>query len=224
MTNRAGATAFILKNVNKIMPDGINVKLVEDELNRLTDIKFKAYMQGLRDGTLTLKLRVPNGHKVKLSVERNLKLAKELGIEFFQHLWLTDPATQKQFLTPQKYLVVDLPLRRQAQTLEHKVSIADNNNSIDQLTDQPTGASKSSSISLPELQMLRSQGGDAAIIEFIKYRGGDKAGFNMMNRLIHREGSVSQATLAQYPSRVKSNETLSSFLFGMNLDNTLLAG
>jgi hypothetical protein len=221
MANRKAAQEFILKYIHALLPDGQNRKLYEDFFATLSDEDFGKLMDDLASGKEILKLRVPNGNPMKLSVERNLAIAKELGHEFFQHLELTDPSTGVTFRTPKKYLILLLMFRRQAQTLQNKISIPEDTSHTDQLTDQPTGPSKGSKISLPELQILYAQGLDKAITEVIKYRGGDRKGFNAMNRLIYREGAVNQEVLAKINTRVKATDTLKSYLEAMHLTNNL---
>jgi hypothetical protein len=221
MGNRKAAEEFILKYIHAMLPDGQNRTLYENFFKTLSDDQFAKFMDDLESGKEILKLRVPNGNPMKLSVERNLAIAKELGHEFFQHLEITDPSTGVTFRTPKKYLILLLMFRRQAQTLQNKISIPENTSHTDQLTDQATGPSKGSKISLPELQVMYAQGLDSTITEVMKYRGGDRKGFNIMNRLIYREGSVHQSVLGNINTRVKATDTLSSFLDAMHLTNNL---
>lgn len=220
MSNRKAATEFILEYIDKLLPDGRNQKLYADYFSTLSDSEFEKFIADLEKGEI-LKLQAPNDAPVKLSTERNLELAKELGHEFFQHLEITDPATGVLYRTPKKYLILLLILRRQAQTLQNKISIPSDNQHVDQLTDQPTGPSKGAKASLPELQIWHAQEMDASITELIKYRGGDRRGFNLMNRLVYREGGVSQKVLSNANTRVKSTDTLKNLLEGMHLTNNL---
>lgn len=221
MSNRKEATEFILTYIDKILPDGKNRALYTDYFNNISDEEFSALMDKLESGEEILKLICPNGNDVKLSVERNLSIAKELKHDFFEHLILTDQSTGVVYKTPKKYLTGLLPVRRQAQTLINKVSIPEHNNTTDQLTDQPTGPSKGSKISMPELQVIYAQGMDKTITELIKYRGGDRKGYGLMNRLIMREGGVRQETLSRFPTKVKSTMTLGSILYAQHLDNNV---
>ena len=221
MANRKAATRELLKYIDKILPGGENVKVYEEQLGKLTDAEFDAYMEKLESGEETLFLVAPNLAKNRLSVERNLEIAKELNHNFFERLWLTDPHTGTTYLAPIPYLVVDLPLRRQAQLLNKKISIPDNNDHIDEMTGQPTGPSKGSKLSFPELQTLYAQGLDRTIEELIKFRGGDTEAFRQMNAEMINKGSVSLDALADKGTRVKSTETLSVLLKSMHLDNNL---
>jgi hypothetical protein len=221
MSNRKAATAMILKYIEKILPGSPNTAFYTMRLSEMTDKEFDQFMKNLEDGTEILTIKTPNLSKQKLSLDRNLAIAKELGHDFFQYLILTDPTTGEVYKTPVKYLVIDVPLRRQVQLLQSKATIPENNKHIDELSGQSTGPSKGSKISFPELQVLFAQGLDATITELIKFRGGDAQAFNAMNRSIIETGGVSIEYLSQFGTKVKSVTTLSTLLKTIHLDNTL---
>ena len=95
-----------------------------------------------------------------------------------------------------------LQSKAEAQLLEYKISIADDNSHIDELTGQPTGDSKSTNISFPQYLILRSRGLDKSAEEFFKVRGGDAAAFNASNRAIIERGSVTLDQLRQLGTRL----------------------
>ncbi|MCO6704853.1 hypothetical protein [Streptomyces sp. CHB9.2] len=221
MGNRKAATDMILRYIDKILPGSPNTEFYRTSLAAMSDKQFGEFMNRLESGEETLTINVPNLGKHKLDLQRNLAIAKELGHEFFEHLLLTDPTTGQLYQTPVKYLVIDLPLRRQVQLLESKSTIPENNKHIDELSGQSTGPSKGSKISFPELQVLFAQGLDSTITELIKFRGGDSKAFNAMNRSIIDTGSVNLEYLSQFGTKVKSVTTLSVLLKTIHLDNTL---
>lgn len=221
MGNRKAATAELLRLIDMLLPGSDNKKLYEERLEKLSDQEFDNYMAKLESGEEVLSLIAPNLSKFKLNLERNLKIASQLKHEFFQHLILTDAASGTVYKTPRKYLVIDLPLRRQQQLLFKKISIASDNRHVDELTGQPRDESKGSSVSFPEVQVLNAQGFDRALEEMLKFRGGDVKAFQAMNRLIIETGGASQNAINRNPSRVKSTETLSALFKGMHLDNNL---
>lgn len=221
MGNRKAATEMILRYIEKILPGSPNTAFYVKRLAEMSDAEFDRFMRNLEDGSEILSIRTANLSKYKLSLDRNLAIAKELGHDFFQYLILTDPTTGEVYRTPVKYLVIDVPLRRQVQLLQSKATIPENNKHIDELSGQSTGPSKGSKISFPELQVLFAQGLDATITELIKFRGGDAKAFNAMNRAIIENGGVSIEYLAQFGTKVKSVTTLSTLLKTIHLDNTL---
>jgi len=220
MSQRKKATDAILYWIDRLLPGSDNVAYYKERLDAMENEEFEQYMRRLKDGEEVLSLTVANLSEKRLSVERNFEIAQELGHSFFQRLWLTDPQTQTQYLTPVPYLVMDLPVKRQAQMLAKKSNIPEKNDVADSVTGQATGPSKGSSLSFPELQVLQSQGLEKTIEELIKYRGGDEKAYRAMNRAIIRDGSVSLSQI-QGQSRVKGTETFSTYLKSAHLQNNL---
>lgn len=230
MGNRKKATDYILKHIAMFDPnDKANVQLTKQFLESLSDEQFEDYMRRLRkpengaedQGRETLTYYAPNLSKIKLEVKRNLEIADAIGHNFFERLWLTDPQTGETYLTTQAHMVVDLPIRRQAQLLIKKSSIPANNNTVDELSGQPTGESKGGKLSFPELQAQVAQQLDNTILEEIKIRGGDEIAYQEFERQMLETGSASLEQLLSLGTKVKSTETLSKLFKGMHFDNNL---
>ena len=219
--NRRAAESVILKYIQEIDPSGHNKALYELKFKSMTDSEFEFFIDRLEDGKQHLAIVAPNFSPVKLDVERNFEVAEQLGHNFFQHVWMPERDGVPAYLTPIPYLVIDLPLRRQAQLLEKKISIPADNNAVDDFTGQVTGASKGSKISYPEVQVVSAMGLDKSLEELMKARGGDEGAFNAMNSMIQRTGSVSLAAIERFSTGVKSKQALNTLLAGMMLSSTL---
>mgnify|MGYP000225759971 CR=1 FL=1 len=205
--------------LDKVDKSGRSTSELKRLFASLSDEDFIDFIDAIAEKRYFIPIMIDNLSDHGVTVENNLVVAKELGYEFFQQLWVTDPTTGKCFLTPLKYLIVDLPIRRQIQTLENKVSIPEDNKHIDEMTDQPTGVSKGSSLSFPEILVVYSHGNEKPIVEFIKYRGGDLEGMRAMEKMIHETGYASMDKLDTLNTEVKSTQTLGILLKGMHLDN-----
>lgn len=222
MKNRKAAEAAILAFMDAIVPGGSNRKLYLEKFKNMSDEEFDQYIERLRSEKEYLSVTRSNLDKsAKITIRRNLAIAKSIGHEFFQRLWLTDPQTGRVYLTPLKYLVVHLPFRRQVQILVKKISIPKDNRHIDEMSGQATGDSKGAKLSMPELRVLYARGLSETIKELFSYRGGDSKKFNAMNRMIIETGGVKMQGLDGLPTRAKSIDTLSILLKGMHLDNNL---
>lgn len=219
--NRKAAEAVILEYIEKLMPGSPNTQIYRDRFAAMSDQEFDTFMTQLENEEIFLTIQAPNLSEHKLSIERNLALATELGHEFFERVWMDEGNDIPPYLTNHKYLIVDLPLRRQAQLLTKKISIPKNNNTVDMMTGQPTAGSKGSKISYPELQIMAALGLDNCAIEFMKYRGGDLKGFNAMNTAISKTGGVELEALDKLGTKVKSTQTLTTYLTAMHLSNSL---
>lgn len=220
--NRKAMEAFILSCLDEMLPDGYNTALYKKEVfAKMNDDEFDQFVKDLKSKKKQLAIVVPNFSQVKISMERNFALGDKLGHSFFQHIWMPAKDGMPAYKTPVPYLVIHLPLLRQAQLLEKKISIPDDNLTVDDLTGQPTGGSKGSKISYPEVQVIAALGLDKSLEEMMKYRGGDEKGFAAMNAMIARTGSVSMKSIEPYASGVKSVQALNAFLTAMQLKSTL---
>lgn len=221
--NRKAAEEFILKFVAKIAPnDKSNVEIYQNMFSQMSDKAFDDFMSSIESGNNRLAVISPNFGKTGISVANNLKLAKELNHQFFQKILIEGDEDTPTYLTPIPYLVVLLPLRRQAQLLVKKISIPEDSKVIDDMTGQPTGRSQGSRLSYPEIQVLAADGLDAATEEFIKWRGGDIKGMNAFNDSISKTGSVSMQAIQHLAGGVEATKTFSIYLNCMHLQNTLV--
>lgn len=220
--NRKAAEQVVYEFIEKLAPGGENVQIYKDLFKTLDDNAFDAFITRIEKGESKLAVVVPNfASKTSLSTECNLELAKELGHNFFERIWIQGDGTTPTYLTPIPYLVVDLPLRRQAQILVKKISIPEDSKTIDNFTGQVSGKSKGSKISYPEIQVLAAMGLDSCLEEFLKYRGGDIKGHDAMNKFMARTGGVSLKALKPYASGVESTRTFKTYLMCAHLESTL---
>ena len=221
MPNRAKAESLILKLMQEIEPTGYNVSQYKKILSTMSDKDFHAYMQGLQDGTQCLVAFKPLYEAKGITVENNFKVAKKYGLNFFERLVFTGDPSVPDHKTAIEFLVVDLPYRRQSQTVVKGVSVPEHNNTIDQLTYQATGDSKGAKISYPEMQVMMGMGLTKSLEELVQYRGGDRGGFNAYNAMFMRYGSANLKTLSQFSTGVESTRTVKTYLASINLTTTL---
>jgi hypothetical protein len=219
--NRQAATAFILANLEALLPGNSDTARYKTFLEGMTAKAFEDYMLDLKSGKRYVTLTAPNFGKSNLSIERNFALAKKLNVEFFHKLWIEGDSETPTMLTPIKYLVLKLPFRLASQRLAKKMSIPKTQRVINTLTGQPTGESKGASISYPELRVCAAMGLENSMVELMKYRGGDARGGAALNASILRTGRTSLKTLSYFASGVESTNTIRTFLACAHLKSTL---
>lgn len=221
--NRKQAEAFILEYINKIDPSGENGRVTSELMSSMDDEKFDEWMHKFSKGKDRPIIITPNfSETIKLDVKRNLAIGRELGHDFFKRIWInsSDP-NMPSYLSSVKYMIMELPFKRQAQVLKKGLAVAQDSKSIDQVSGQASGNSSVSRISYPELQVIAGMGLDYTAIELIKFRGGDIKGFNAMNTVINKDGKVSMMAIKNLSSGVESVKALYSYLTAMHLKNTL---
>ena len=221
MANRSAAEKFIITYVERLTPNTENANIYRKIFSVMKDNDFAKFMKDLAEGRVNLAVIIPNFSKTKLSVDRNLAIAKELGHKFFQRIWIEGKDDTPTYLTPNEYLIIDLPVRRASQLLTKKISVPKHNRVIDSLTGQPTGESKGAKISYPELQVCAAMGLENSMVELMKYRGGDARGHAALNGMLSKYGRANQAALANYASGVESTVTVKTFLLAAHLKSTL---
>jgi hypothetical protein len=221
MSKRKEAEAFILKYLTKIAPKSGNDTIYKNLFSKMNDKEFDTFMSDLESGKKYLVFQLPNFKDTGVSTENNLAIAEELGHNFFQRLWVTGKKDTSDHLIPIENLILDLPVRRASQLLIKKISVPDDNRTIDAFTGQPTGESKGAKISYTELQVCAAMGLDNSMIELMKYRGGDNKGQIAFNTMLSRYGRVNLKAVEPYASGVESTKTLKTFLTSMMLKTTL---
>jgi hypothetical protein len=219
--NRKKTELFIYEYIEKLLPNSGNLNIYKKLFASMSDEQFDSFMKDLESGKQILSIIAPNLSEFKLSTERNLAIADELGHNFFEHIWIEGKDDMPTYLTPITYMVVDLPLRRASQILIKKIRVPDDMRTVDTLTGQPTGESKGAKISYPELQVCAAMGLENTMVELMKYRGGDNKGNVAYNAMISKYGTANLKTLSNYTSGVESTKTLKTFLTCMHISTIL---
>ena len=213
MSNRAAAEKFILGYIKDLVGESSpTYAIYKKRFAEIDDETFDAYMRLCRDKKEILAIWVPNMNKNEVTIKRALEVGKKYGFPFFQRIYLTDQKTGQLVLRDRPTRLYLIPNRRQAETLSAKISIPKNNNTKDQLTNQPTGDSKGSTWSQPEMNR-----------ELMQARGGDDKKFNAMNRMLLETGTVSLEQLPE-DSKAKSVSAVGVILTAMHLQNNLDEG
>ena len=221
MGNRKEAENFIYDFINSLSPGNLVVGIYKKLFGSMSDETFDKYMDDFEKEKKYLVFISPNFGEHNLSTERNLDIADKLGYNFFQQIWFGQKGDIPAYLTPEENLIMDVPIRRASQLLTKKIRVPEHNQTVDFLTNQPTGESKRSKISAPELKILATMNIDPAITELIKYRGGDARGYAALNGMLSRYGKANLNTLNNFADGVGSTKTLKSYLTAMHLNTTL---
>lgn len=218
--NRKAAEKKVYELMDRFDPSGKNTAIYRRMFEQMDDTDFDQFMEGLRDEGC-LRAVNPNGSGVQISTKNNLKMAEELGLQLRQRVWIPPKGNVRGYLTPNRYFVLGLFVRRQSQVLQKKMSTAEDNHAVDNLTGQVTSDSRASGLSYPEVSVLDGMGLENCLKEFMKMRGGDEGGARALNTMISRTGQANMDSLEPYCTGVKATTTLSHLLNAAHLSNTL---
>lgn len=180
---------YICKACDLMDPSKLNSNRYRKIIGGMSDKQFDEFMKAMRDDKFQLHIVAPN-MKLHLKNSDLLKAADFINLKLFHRIWMTDYVTGRRYLTPEEYLVVQLPIRRQQQFLDEKMSVPDNDKTIDGLTGQVTGDSRACSITNPEIQILAARNLNYTLQEFVTVRGGNIAQYGEMKRQLEETGEV----------------------------------
>lgn len=185
---------FICKLCDTMEPSGLNSKRYRQIIGNMNDKEFDQFMNYMKEGKWQLHLVAPN-MVVNLQNEDLLKACDLIGLNLFHKVWMYDKVTGRKYLTDNEYMFVKLPIRRQQQFLDEKISVPDNDRTIDGLTGQVTGDSRSCAITNPEIQILAARGLDNTLREMVNVRGGNIHGYNEFRRMLEENGEADLDTI-----------------------------
>ena len=212
---------YILKSMKLLDPHtDTNYKYWKDKFASMNDKDFDDFMHYLREGKTNIHMFVPP-FKVTLQTREMLEAAHKLNVKIMHRIWMTDPHTGIKYLTPEEYMVLQLPVRRLQQFLDEKLSVPDNDKTIDGLTGQVSGDSKACSVTNPEIQILHARNLDATLYELVNVRGGNIRNYAEFKRSLEETGSVKLNQLDP-TNRTRVAVTGQVLLTAMHLDVNLV--
>lgn len=212
---------YILRTIDSMDLSHENTGRYREFFKSLTDKEFDEWMKNLRDKKEVLTFYVPPLGKTT-SIDRLVKTAKSIDLQLFSRLKLWDSVTNSYYLTPNKYLVLKLPIRRMSQFVDHKLSVPEGDSRIDLLTGQVVKPDKAGGLSQVEVQALYARNLKDTIRELIKYRGGDVVAFGDYKRELEETGTTSIGK--DNGSAVRSAVILQVLLSGAHIESNVVTG
>ena len=216
---RAEFKSTLIDGVKEILKDDKrllehNVALISKLIDSKSDKELEALVDDLESGKSVIPLIIPNGST--LNYENLLKTADKLGIVLHKRVITVKDGVKT--MSPIPRLILEIPGKKLSQLVDKKRSIADDQNSVNHLTGQVTGPSKSMSITSAETPLMLANGQYDSIRELTKYRGGDLNAKIVIEKLAEQGIEITQATLEKYSSGPEVNNTVKQLLLGMHLD------
>jgi hypothetical protein len=171
--NRKAAQDFVLGYMGELTQGGGNRVIYERLFSAMNDSQFDEFVERVEKlGSLSV-WGSNYDPKEMIHYDTLLKLAKKYGLEIEQQLIIYDEETGVKTMTPYTAIVGTAELRKQRQMWVKKFSAAKDDHSIDDLTGQVMGDSRSTGISQPEITVLRNLGLTIMANELYNVKGGD---------------------------------------------------
>lgn len=171
--NRKAFEDLVFKLMGRATAGGGNKTIYERLFSQMNDDQLEEFVQKLEAGH-PLSIWASNYNSKEMIRYENIKsLCEEVGVEIEQQLVIYDEETGIKTLTPYKAVVGVAELRKQRQMQVKKFSAAKDDYSIDDLTGQVMGDSRSTGISQPEITVLRNLGLYTMANELYNVKGGD---------------------------------------------------
>ena len=196
---RKKATAYLLSSLKKIdkLGSGENVKRYEELFASMSDNKFDKFMKDVRDETTCIYTYFPNMTK-RPSLADTIGIAEQLDIKIMHRIKLYDSGTDSYYLSNEEYPIVRVPVRRQQQFLDKKMSVPSSDKKINAMTGQVAWEDQSATITNPEIQALVSKGLPNVLKEVVTVRGGNiEAWSGEMKQQAEETGSVDLDIIGQ---------------------------
>lgn len=221
MGNRKEAEKFLLGMLKKVTKNGNNTKIYEERFKSMNDKEFDQFVNEIENyGGIPIYLS--NVIKDDDIVYTNiLKLAKELGTEFEQYLFITDDDTGLVHKTAEKHLVGPAPVRKQRQMLSKQMTYAKDDSNISDLTGQAYGDSKGAGFSFQEANILRQHKMINTAKEFYDVLGGDLDALKSFRENVENTGTTNITQNLKQGSGVQSVKTLHYLLRARYINNNL---
>lgn len=211
---------MVLSTVQRMDPSGDNTRRWQNIFASMSDKQFGEFIEHLKKKECQLNIVMPNMKKVP-KIADLVNAANFIGLELSHRIWLPDRTRPgKKFLTNEKYLVLELPIRRAQQELDKKRQVPSRDTHVDALTGQVIMDDKACHLSTPEIQALSTRGLNTVLSELVKVRGGDVIAYGDFKRQLEESGGARLDSLdprTRARSGVIAHVLLESMMFENNL-------
>lgn len=185
----------------------------------MSDEEFKQYFTDIKEDRRKLPIFFPHHGSSKMEMAVVVDEAKRLGLDFFDTL--EGEIDGVSVTSMQEAMILLVPVRRLAQTLDAKISLADDDARTDALTGQVVSSSKAASISAVELSVLNDIGLSRTAAEAATVRGGDAGAYTYLKASTAATGSASLQGALDYRTGVGSKKAVRVLLLGKHIGTNL---
>lgn len=219
--NRKGFEDFVYTFMAKLTKGGGNKVIYGRLFATMNDKQLGDFVDKLEQGMPLSIWASSFDPKEKLDFDNLLKLCKEYGVNAVQRLIVYDEDTGIKSMTDYSAIIGTAELRKQRQMLVKKFGAAKDDYSIDDLTGQVMGDSRSTGISQPEITVLRNLGLYTMANELYNVKGGDLDALKAYKNDLVTTGRTNTNSSLRKGTIVKVLETAYHIMRGRHLDSNL---
>lgn len=219
--NRKAFEDFTLTFMGKLTIGGGNRVIYDRLFKAMNDVQFEQFIATLEGGQSLCIWASNYDPREMIHYDNIIKLSKEYGVEIEQQLVVFDEDTGIKSLTAYKAIVGTAEIRKQRQMLVKKFSGAKNDHSIDDLTGQVMGDSRSTGISQPEITVLRNLGLQTMANELYNVKGGDNQALRAYKNDLLTTGKTTTNGSLKKGDIAKVLKTGHYLLRGRHIDNNM---
>jgi len=194
-----------------------NIKLYKEFFASMNDTMFKRWFNDLKEGRTKLFFYMAN-FEHNITNHDLIKIAKKLNVTLFERIIREEGG--RKTVSDHEYLILKLPVRRVAQTLDKKINLPLDDTKVSQMTGQVTGESKGSSMSLPQIRLNMSKGLKHTTDELINVRGGNTEAYALSKAMMLENGEYNLSEI-DTQTKTKSVEVAGAILKAMHLDTNI---
>lgn len=217
--NRKKAEEHLLTYMGRLTKGGYNQRIYEGLFKKFNDSQFDAFVQKVEEGR-PLSIWFSNFDREEmLDWDNLLQMCEDYGYNPEQHLIVYDTDTGARTVTPVKYIVGNVEVRKQRQHFFKKFGASKDDSQVDDLTGQVISQSQAASLSAPEVGVLMELGLNTTAHELYNVKGGDVGALKAYKNDLISTGKTTAIGSMRQGTGVKSLRTAQSFLRGRMLDN-----
>jgi len=219
MGSRKDIENHIVSTLSLIDKTGVNGDMYRKMFKSMSNKEFEAYMLSLKNEEAYINIVIPPLSDIEkgITVESNIKAGKAMGVNFFQKLTYGDDGVTSNIPVMVGYGL----FRRVKQTAIKGISVPKDNKSRNTITNESSGKSKGSKVTLPESDILLGHKLKSTMKELLNVRGGDLGANTAMLSEISKQGKVKQSVTDRFRTGTGAKNVVSSIFRAMHIDMKL---
>jgi hypothetical protein len=217
--SRQAVEEELYKILDEITFDTGNSTRYREAFKTMDTAQFMSFFRDIKAGKRKLPIFIPPHGKAKMDFATVVKVGERMGLQFYGKI--IEEVDGNKFTSFHEALILKTHVRRLAQTLDAKISVADGDSKIDAMSGQVTSGAKAASISAVELSVLVDNGLTKTSAELATVRGGDSGAYAYLKAATSNTGGASLNVAMEYRTGVGSKRAIKMLLMAKHIGTNL---